>query len=139
MSTRSVTLVHNDDETSPVLVAMYRHSDGNFESHGKDLFNFLKDKTLINGLTIGNETLDVANGMGDLAAQMVCYFKNQSKVGGIYLKDSTNAKEHYVSIIYKKDNQIYLDSSNGNQGYQIVFGNKKKTIEDEGVLTKLNT
>lgn len=139
MSTRSVTLVHDDDETSPVLVAMYRHSDGNFESHGKDLFNFLKDKTLINGLTIGNETLDVANGMGDLAAQMVCYFKNQSKVGGIYLKDSTNAKEHYVYIIYKKDNQIYLDSSNGNQGYQIVFGNKKKTIEDEGVLTKLNT
>lgn len=139
MSTHSVTYIHVDDETSHTLVAMYRQDDGDFKSHGKDLFNFLTGKTLINGITSKNETLNVANGMGDLAAQIVSHFKNQSKVGGIYLLNPTDTEEEYVYRIYKKDHQVYLDSSNGCKSYQTIFGNKKKTIEDERVLTKLNT
>lgn len=80
MGTRSLTRVFDDDQQ---LINMYRQMDGYPKGHGKELFNFLDGLTLVNGFSL-TDPGRVANGAGDLAAQLVAHFKHG--VGGIYLE-----------------------------------------------------
>lgn len=80
MGTRSVTLVHAED--GKVLCALYRQFDGYPTGHGRALFDFVKSRTLVNG--IGTQTEPIANGMGCLAALIVAHFK-ETEAGNFYL------------------------------------------------------
>ena len=100
MSTRSLTFVHTGNLKSPVLICMYRQSDGYFDGHGQELKTFLETITIVNG--IGLIDCDkVANGMGCLAGQLVSHFKSND-VGGIYLYpiNTYDCGEEYVYHIY---------------------------------------
>lgn len=79
MGTRSLTKVI---EGGQIIVNMYRQFDGYPSGHGLELFGFLENILMVNGLGI-HEKRTVANGAGCLAAQLVTHFKKEP--GGIYL------------------------------------------------------
>jgi hypothetical protein len=79
MGTRSLTVIMDEGKE---VCCLYRQMDGHPNSHGKELAEFLKSKTLVNGIS-GDRTT-VFNGMGCLAAQVVSHFKGDS-AGDFYL------------------------------------------------------
>lgn len=81
MGTRSLTFV-NDGEIR--LVCFYRQFDGYPSGHGKDLAEFLKPFTIVNGFSSGMKEGTHANGAGCLAAQLIKHFKTD--IGGIYIQ-----------------------------------------------------
>lgn len=88
MGTRSLTYVYEND--GEVVACMYRQFDGYVTGHGREVANFLKDFTLVNGLSV-KETRKVANGMGCLAAQLIAHFKVGA--GGFYLYPTTQYQD----------------------------------------------
>ena len=80
MGTRSLTYVY-DGETP--IMCMYRQYDGYLSGHGQELANFLNELTLGNGIPKFGDLYTYANGMGDLAAQMIVWFKKTP--GGFYI------------------------------------------------------
>lgn len=103
MGTRATTKVLN--ENGDIILSMYSQYDGYPEGLGKDLANFLKQITMVNGIRF-EEKRKVANGMGCLAAQLVAKFKESA--GGYYLT-TPDDEESYNYTIYSEgdfDNQI---------------------------------
>ena len=80
MGTRSLTYVY-DGETP--IMCMYRQYDGYLSGHGQELANFLNELTIGNGISGKPDLFTFANGMGDLAAQMIVWFKKTP--GGFYI------------------------------------------------------
>ena len=80
MGTRSLTYVY-DGETP--IMCMYRQYDGYLSGHGQELANFLNELTIGNGISDKPDLFTFANGMGDLAAQMIVWFKKTP--GGFYI------------------------------------------------------
>lgn len=114
MSTNAITTIK--DEYGNNLCAIYKQWDGDIEGYGIELVEFLKDICLTNGINSGgkNNNKNIANGMSDLAAQIVAKFKDGP--GGVYLYPPNEpwfqdygyeiyCKNHeYIYIkIYKKD------------------------------------
>jgi len=96
MSTRSLTFVK--DESNQVVLNMYRQCDGYPSGIGTELYEFLKNIKMVNGL--GQETQPVANGAGCLAAQIVAHFKDGP--GGVHLhnpssKDCGQEYEYHIT------------------------------------------
>lgn len=102
MSTHALTKVVEDGD---VLVAMYTHWDGYPNSYGKELYNFLKDITVVNGIRETDEK--IANGMGCLAAQLVAHFKDEP--GNIYLMPTDTEDEEYTYVITLNQNTNNLE------------------------------
>lgn len=85
MGTRSITTIIDHQWDKPErLMTMYRQYDGYPSGHGKELFDFLSQFTIVNGM-MANETRKIANGAGCLAAQVVEHFKQEAGPGGIYM------------------------------------------------------
>lgn len=80
MGTRAYTLFKKGDET---IAAIYRQSDGYLDGHGKFLREEFGRTKIINGMRGGEAVGTHANGMGCLAAQVVCAMKDD--LGGTYL------------------------------------------------------
>lgn len=97
MSTRSLTFVK--DDTNRVVMNMYRQCDGYPSGLGTELYEFLKDIKMVNGL--GDDfAKKIANGAGCLAAQIVAHFKDGP--GGVYLlhpssKDCGQEYEYHIT------------------------------------------
>ena len=91
MGTRSTTTVLSNGQP---LVNMYRQMDGYPSGHGTDLYDFLKDIKMVNG--IGGDTENIANGAGCLAAQLVERFKRGP--GDIYLVPLGQEEEYNYFI-----------------------------------------
>ena len=98
MGTRSLT-TFKEDHTDEEIVVLYRQMDGYPEGHGIDLFRFLNNMNMVNGMSPG-EKRKTSNGMSCLAAQMVSYFKDEP--GGFYLyrADTRDVGEEYIYTIY---------------------------------------
>ena len=97
MGTRSLTHVKFDGKT---LVTIYGQWDGYPSGMGKDLATFLASKTVGNGIR-DEKDRSFANGMHDLAAQLVAHLKAEKPVGSIYLypDDCGDCGEEYVYTI----------------------------------------
>jgi hypothetical protein len=84
MGTRSLTIF--SDEDGREIAVMYRQFDGYLDGHGRELATFLRDRYLTNGYSMDDVgTGKCANGMGDLVAQVICQFKLDNRLGGIYV------------------------------------------------------
>lgn len=96
MGTRCLTVF--EDEWGKEVVVMYRQFDGYETGHGTDLWDFLRDMTLVNGLSSRNPP-KVANGMRCLAAQVVAHFKDEP--GGFYLypAGTRDCGEEYIYFV----------------------------------------
>lgn len=110
MSTSANTYVffdHNKKKNlSDAIVCMNVHWDGNPESYGFQLALFLNGYKIVNGLSVGQDSEKIANGMDCLAAQMVAYFKTEP--GDIYLYPPSNkSKETYNYYIYPKTIEVF--------------------------------
>ncbi len=118
MGTKALTVFQ--DENGGEICILLRQFDGYLSFHGKDLFNFLKDKKIITGLGLDLNTTNF-NGMGDLSAQVIAYFKGNNhqkspfcnkehKSGDFYLYPpyTRGVGEGYVYTIYPNLQSIYL-------------------------------
>jgi hypothetical protein len=112
MGTRSLTFVY--EENKPIM-NMYRQFDGYISGHGQELADFLKSGTLVNGYSSTDQTQ--FNGMGCLAAQLICNFKKS--VGGFYIYpiDSFNCWQEYEyhvhedKVIVKNPSEVIFDGT----------------------------
>lgn len=99
MGTRSTVKFYSEwaKEGDAPILAVYQQFDGYIIGVGHDLANFLKDKTIINGIG-GNQTMETgfANGMGCLAAQYVAAGKTE--IGGFYLTGATDSQEYNYEV-----------------------------------------
>ena len=108
MGTRSITYVYEEDGS--MIIALYRQYDGYLSGMGKDLEEFLKPFTMVNGLMIGDER-KTANGMGCLAAQLVAHFKEEP--GHFYLyppTDDIDAWQEFEYHIRNSDNGLRIQA-----------------------------
>ena len=105
MGTRSLTIVKESiDPSCEDIIVMYKQFDGYPEGLGLRLANFLKGFIIINGIP-PNPNPKSANGIHDLAAQLVAEFKNE--IGEIYLHPS-GTRDVWEEFIY----YIYLGPDN---------------------------
>jgi len=75
------------NEEGRPLITIYKHYGGHPEGLGVFLRRFLKDRTVIRGNPTPElrDRLKMSNGMGDLAAQLICELKKKSFVGDVYI------------------------------------------------------
>jgi hypothetical protein len=112
MGTRSLTFVY--EENKPIM-NMYRQFDGYVSGHGQELADFLMSGNLVNGYSSTEKTQ--FNGMGCLAAQLICNFKKS--VGGFYIYpiDSFNCWQEYEyhvhedKVIVKNPSEVIFDGT----------------------------
>jgi hypothetical protein len=99
MGTRSLTTFietwkdESGKKRKQVLATMYRQMDGYPEGMGKDLAEYLKLGTLVNGIGVGKQKEIQFNGMGCLTASTIAHFKDGS--GSIYIVHGKNHGENY--------------------------------------------
>lgn len=104
MGTRSLTFVHGDRDTDPI-VCIYQQYDGYFSAVGEQILSFLKDSQIVNGIGMGNAGTQF-NGEGDLAARLITEFKggNSNDAGGVYIEsadlDDSDAGAEFAYHIY---------------------------------------
>jgi hypothetical protein len=113
MGTRSLTIVKKSDLKSNNCVVMYRQYDGYVQGgHGEELYDFLKNKSLVNGFGSGDNS-NYFNGMGCLSAALVANFKQG--IGGIYLHatDNSNYIDYVYTIYTKNDTDILVKIERG--------------------------
>jgi len=102
MGTRSTTkFIEKRGEKLIPLVNIYQQWDGYIEGKGYDLVDFLKSKTIINGISYGQDTFDYANGFGCLIAQYIKEFKED--VGGLYITALDDKQEYNYEVIFDED------------------------------------
>lgn len=132
MGTRSLTAIQ--DHNGKEIVVIYRQFDGYISGHGKELADFCKELTLVNGLS--GDDRRVANGMGCLAAQIVAHLKTGP--GGIYLHSAgiRDCWEDYIYTIYPSKEGL-LDF-NENAEIRIKVNDRRKQIFD-GTAIELST
>ena len=104
MGTRCLTFVY--DITGQPIVNLYRQYDGYPTGHGAELAQFLNSGTIVNGLS-DNSTTRYFNGVGDLAAQMVAYFKQTIGNFYIYSVDSKQCGQDYEYHVYADRVEVF--------------------------------
>ena len=103
MGTRStITFYSRMGGTNFFLVNIYQQYDGYLEGVGKELCEWLKSKTIVNGFS--KPDLNIANGTGCLAAKYISEFKPAT--GGLYIYPEDVAHEdcdYNYSVIIDED------------------------------------
>lgn len=106
MGTRSLTRVFDDAKKGKddCILVMYRQFDGYPTGHGKELAQFMKDGTFVNGINLDEKNKKIFNGAGCFAAQLVAHFKDGP--GGFYLhsaaiKDAGQEYEYHITVPFE--------------------------------------
>lgn len=82
MGTRCITIIYSDIDLSSngtpayPLMKLYRQFDGDPQTHGLELAQFINSKKIVNGMHSSQDRSKIANGMGCLAAQFIAHLKN---------------------------------------------------------------
>jgi hypothetical protein len=103
MGTRSLTVINSEWDDSEICV-LYRQYDGYPEGHGKDLLDFLRGMSVVNGMGLDDRER-ISNGMDCLAAQIVAHFKNGPGYFYLNAAGTRDVCEEfiYTLYIYNKD------------------------------------
>lgn len=114
MGTRSTVKFYKKfGEEEVALASIYQQFDGYLDGVGVELAEFLKQRTLING--IGAQTMDnAANGIGCLAAQFIAKFK--TRIGGLYMTNPDDSQEYNYEVRHNEgtgEYEIKVDSFTG--------------------------
>lgn len=117
MGTRSLTVFQ--ESSGKEIAVLYRQYDGYREGHGEELIEFLKNKKIVNGISLGNNKNNAFNGMSCLAASVIAHFKND--IGGFYLypAKTRNIGEEYIYIVKGNEGDaqatVIMDSCDGEE------------------------
>jgi len=101
VGTRALFIPH--DENGNEIAVIYIQFDGYPDGRPLDLFNFMKNRPLVNGY---GEDLAVFNGMEDLTAQIITYLKlSLAREREMFLKEGTykvsdDFKEIQTGVVY---------------------------------------
>ena len=136
MSTRSLVRFAKREEgvsfsehPERVEVQVYKHYDGYPEGHPVDLAKFLNEFKVVNGL--GQDTHNVANGLGCLAAQYIAAFKMVP--GDLYI-ESPNTKHEdieYITYIWGDDGKGIWMSIFDTHSEECIFVGKPQELIDK--------
>ena len=119
MGTRSVTQFFDLANNGALVVSVYQLYDGYPSKVGKEVAEFCRTQ-VINGLPVGVNKDNTANGCTCLAAQFIAKFK--TRVGGLYIQDGTDANFRYkvyagydestrIEVFTYSDEQIFNGSA----------------------------
>ena len=135
MSTRSLVRFATREEgvsfsehPERVEVQVYKHYDGYPSGHPTELAEFLKGFTITNGL--GQDTYQVANGLGCLAAQYIAAFKEQP--GDLYIEnpDAKHFDIEYITYVWGNDGKsIWMSIFDIEEG--CIFVGKPQQLIDK--------
>ena len=117
MATSAMLTIYNKEDQP--ICNLYFHYDGYVDGVGKEIVDFIKEKQYVTSLPI-QPNPNLCNGMGDLAAQIVCHFKNQQPIGGVYL--------------YPVNQQMYTDY---NYLLKVHERELELTVIHQNIITKL--
>lgn len=110
MGTRSLIImrVQNRDGTYRIWCVIYQQFDGYVDGVGTRLINFLSKVRMVNGIPMGKDTTNMANGAGCLFAQIITHFK--AGVGGCYISipDEEDLEEYNYYVDVSTDNNLSL-------------------------------
>jgi hypothetical protein len=128
MGTRSLTFVYDGEKP---IINMYRQYDGYPSGHGAELAEFLQGFTVGNGLR-ANTPSRYANGMGCLAAQLVCNFKQEAGQFYLYPTDCTEAGQDYEYHVYQgADNELRVRiTDRGCNMFGLTMSDKNDAVFD---------
>jgi hypothetical protein len=126
--TRANIYIQDHDK---VILKMYVHSDGYPTGVGLDIASKYKDYKLVDGIKLGE--MNICNGMGDFAVQLITFLKNNSiqnsietsealakilpnslnynhEVGGLYIEPINDDNEcvDYVYWLYNQKDKIAI-------------------------------
>jgi len=107
MGTRALIKVYDKDDE--MLTQIYHHYDGYPRGVGKELAEFLLDRKIVNGFNDPGER--AANGMGNLAAQLIYHFVQvDGMVGNVYIEAPSDDVEEYVYEVHfgGRDDECYV-------------------------------
>lgn len=112
MGTRALIYVKDSGRTSETIATIYTQCDGYpLNGIGEEIFRVLShgEARLVNGYQMGQNNPKFFNGMGCLAAYLVCALK--VGIGGIYLypPNTTNVGEEYIYTIFEENGVIKID------------------------------
>ena len=143
MGNRSLTFVYdsykakNGRTVYRPIINLYRQYDGYPSGHGQELYDFISQFKLVNGLTLG-DTRRIANGMGCLAAQMVSHFKgNEAGQFYLYPADAKDCGQDYEYHIYKNaDNDVCIRvMDRGCNMFGLTMSDKCETLFEGPIVT----
>lgn len=123
MGTHSLIImrVKNPNGTYIIYAVLYQQYDGSPEGVGvgSKLFNFLNNMKIVNGIRSSYADQKVANGAGDLFAQIVGLFKTQ--VGGVYLAEPIDEEleEYNYYVTVDENNKILISVTSSER--EVVF------------------
>lgn len=127
MGTRATVTFYSEWNDKPIACIYYQF-DGYIEGVGHGLANFLKDKTVINGIQSG-QTMDkgFANGMGCLAAQYIA--EEKKKIGGVYMTEPGHDESYNYHVRYDKEQDkvfISVDTFTGTPAELLVYSESEE-------------
>lgn len=129
MSTRSIVEFQTDGEP---IVSVYQQFDGYPDGVGLELYEFLKDFTIVNGIGLdGNR--QIANGMRCLAAQFIAEFKTNA--GGLYIAQLEQREEYNYLVNAPFDTGNMTVTVLGYDGDEELF---EGTVEEFGKFCNEN-
>mgnify|MGYP000852469892 FL=1 len=102
MGTRSVTYIYEMPSLGgKVICAFFRHWDGYPSGHGVDLVNWLEDKSLVNGYTLGTP-MTAYNRAGTMAVKLMNHIQDISgcEVIPTDTKEWTHGEEYIYYVTY---------------------------------------
>ncbi len=123
---------------------IYKQFDSYLSGLGLELYDFLKDMKIVNGISNRN-TGKIANGSGCLYAQLISYLKNKHggrfmappgcKAGSVYLVPIEDITEdHWQEYTYNI--RVYNEGENDFFITVSVNNDEEMNLEDFGVLCK---
>lgn len=102
MGTRSKTsFIEKRGDKLTHLVSVYQQYDGYISGVGHDIAKYILNKQICNGIRLGRDTSNLANGFTCLIAQFIRDFKTD--VGGLYIITQDNVQEYNYDIIFDSD------------------------------------
>lgn len=117
MGTRSTVKFYNEGGYTPIL-SVYQQYDGYPSGVGRQVFEFLNNKTIVNGFDMDDKMGTHANGIGCLAAQFVA--ENKTRIGGFYITNSKDVQEY--NYVIKFENEAFKITVKDWEGKRIFNG-----------------
>ena len=138
MGTRSKTsFIEKRGEELTHLVSVYQQYDGYIDGVGHEIAEYILSKKMCNGIPLGINTDNLANGFDCLIAQFIRDFKKD--VGGLYITTEDNIQEYNYDIIF--DNDLYFSDTHVdyeiNNYIKVKVTDWNKQIIFEGTLKEL--
>ena len=134
MSTRCITHIHEMKTLDPnehIVCSFYRHWDGYPSGHGRDLYEWLKDKGLKNGIGLDFREGKDFNRAGSMAVKLMNHIYNISGCEVIPTGAKNYGEEFTYHIYFRDDKFIIICRDEWEEEEFVIDENRIK--EDEEV------